>query len=244
MIKEALEFITELKEGSMEPKVVNIAGKTYCNRKLTRYDKKPMAEKIRVSTLTALVDYIKGCPEELGKKMLIQVKSPSELTLASGLNDEREREELIYVEADLPHFKSNRWVDQETFILELQSKFVHTPDLKSIMTVAGNIEAKTTANYGDDGVTQKTTIQQGVASKTDVIVPNPVELKPYRTFLEIDQPTSNFVFRIDGSSSEPRFTLIEADGGIWINEAKAEIKEYLEKELADINISSDIVIIA
>ena len=52
--------------------------------------------------------------------------------------------------------------------------FVKTSDLEAIMKVAGNIEAKTTANYGDDGVTQKTTIQQGVASSADVIVPNPV----------------------------------------------------------------------
>lgn len=35
------------------------------------------------------------------------------------------------------------------------------------------VEAKTTANYGDDGVSQKTTIKQGIASKADVLVPNP-----------------------------------------------------------------------
>lgn len=142
----------------------------------------------------------------------------------------------------MPHFVANRWVEQEKFILELQSKFVTTPDLEAIMQVAGNIEAKTTANYGDDGVTQKTTITQGVASKTDVIVPNPVQLIPYRTFLEIEQPSSNFVFRIDGSGSVPEFTLIEADGGLWINQSKERIKEYLVGELQDI--SNDIVIIA
>lgn len=242
MIRKALELITELTEKSMEPKVVEIGGKTYCNLNLTRYDIEPIAEPVKVSTLTALVDYIKGCPEELREKMIVQIKSPSDITLMSGLDAEREREILMHVEADLPHFKSNRWVEQETFILELQSKFVHTPDLDAIMKVAGNIEAKTTANYGDDGVTQKTTIQQGIASKADVIVPNPVQLIPYRTFLEIKQPSSDFVFRIDSSSSEPRFTLIEADGGLWINQSKAEIKEYLAKELKDV--SSNIVIIA
>lgn len=242
MIRKALELITELKEDSMEPKVVEIGGKTYCNKNLARYDKEPVATPITVSTLTALVDYIKGCPEELKEKMIIQIKSPSDITLMSGLDSERERETLMHVEADLPHFVSNRWVEQETFILELQSKFVHTPDLDAIMKVAGNIEAKTTANYGDDGVTQKTTIQQGIASKADVLVPNPVELIPYRTFLEIEQPSSEFVFRIDSSSSEPRFTLIEADGGLWINQSKTEIKEYLKKELADV--SNNIVIMA
>ena len=30
----------------------------------------------------------------------------------------------------------------------------------------------------------------------DVIVPNPVKLRPYRTFAEIEQPESSYVFRI------------------------------------------------
>ncbi len=242
MIRKALELITELTEKSMEPKVVEIGGKTYCNLNLTRYDREPIAEPVKVSTLTALVDYIKGCPEELKEKMIVQIASPSYIKLMSGLNEDRGRETLMCVEADLPHFTSNRWVEQETFVLELQSKFTPSADLEAIMKVAGNIEAKTTTNYGDDGVTQKTTIHKGVASKADVIVPNPVQLVPYRTFLEIEQPASNFVFRIDSSSNEPRFTLIEADGGLWINQSKAEIKEYLEKELEDL--SANIVIIA
>ena len=36
-LKEAIEFIANLKEGSMEPKVLEINGNTYCNKNLTRY---------------------------------------------------------------------------------------------------------------------------------------------------------------------------------------------------------------
>lgn len=35
-LKEAIEFITNLKEGSMDPKVLEINGNTYCNKNLTR----------------------------------------------------------------------------------------------------------------------------------------------------------------------------------------------------------------
>ena len=34
-LKEAIEFIANLKEGSMEPKVLEINGNTYCNKNLT-----------------------------------------------------------------------------------------------------------------------------------------------------------------------------------------------------------------
>lgn len=52
MIREAMQFLTGLKEEAMEPKVVEIAGKTYCNKNLQRYDEEPTAKEITASTLT------------------------------------------------------------------------------------------------------------------------------------------------------------------------------------------------
>lgn len=66
----------------------------------------------------------------------------------------------------------------------------------------------------------------GVASKADAMVPNPVDLTPFRTFMEVKQPSSKFVFRISGEET-PQFKLVEAEGGIWKYEAIANIKDYL-----------------
>ena len=109
---------------------------------------------------------------------------------------------------------------------------METEDLTTIMQVAGNIKSGTTANYSDDGVSQKTTIKSGV-ELADVIVPNPVKLRPYRTFAEIEQPESSYVFRIKDSERGPHFKLVEADGGLWKNATMKKIKEYLEFELAE-----------
>lgn len=46
MIKEAMQFITSLKAEAMEPKVIEIDGKTYCDKRLERYDNEPMASEI------------------------------------------------------------------------------------------------------------------------------------------------------------------------------------------------------
>ena len=40
-LKEALQFITKLKEESMEPRVLEIGGDTYCNKNLVRYHPLP-----------------------------------------------------------------------------------------------------------------------------------------------------------------------------------------------------------
>ena len=109
-------------------------------------------------------------------------------------------------------------------------------DLWAVTAVAGNVEGGTTTNYGDDGVRQKTTIKSGIATREDVVVPNPAKLIPYRTFQEIEQPESAFVFRIrDNRNDAPEFKLLEAEGGVWKNEAINRIKEYLQNGLGSID---------
>lgn len=243
-LREAFEYVNGLKEDSMDVKVTEIAGKTYCNKKLVEYGQEPMASEIEATTLTAMVDYIKNRTDELREHMIIQVKSPICVQLFSGLNKDRKREFLFESSAIVPKFSFDSWYDQERFLIELQADFVVNADLLAIQKVAGNVEAKTTANYGDDGVSQKTTIKQGIASKTDVIVPNPVTLTPYRTFLELEQPESQFVFRIKDSGGEPAFKIVEAEGGLWRNEAMAEIKEYLDACLKAHPVYNRITIIA
>lgn len=243
MIKEAMQFLTKLKEEAMEPNIVEINGRTYCDKALTRYDEENMARSIEASTLTAMVDYIKNCKEELRENMIIHVTDPRTVKLYSGLTKERKREYLFQSSAIVPKFRFDEWYDQERFLIELQANFGVNEDLEAILKVSGNVEAKTTANYGDDGVTQKTTIKQGIASKADVLVPNPVTLVPYRTFLEVAQPESQFVFRIKDNGGQPVFKIVEAEGGLWRNAAMQSIKEYFEGQLENMK-TGNITIIA
>ena len=69
----------------------------------------------------------------------------------------------------------------------------------------------------------------GVASLAQAKTPNPVTLRPYRTFNEVAQPASQFVFRINKSAN---LALFEADGGKWKLEAVERIANYLKNELA------------
>ncbi len=54
----------------------------------------------------------------------------------------------------------------------------------------------------------------------------------YRTFMEIAQPESEFVFRARKADSLPHFALFEADGGAWRIEAMKRINAYLEEQLS------------
>ena len=231
MIKEALQYIV----GLGEAKEHAIHGDTYSDKELYRIDKYiPMARAIEMNTLTSLVDYIKANIDTMAAKMIIQVVSPEEVRLFSQLNEQRKREDIVVAKAVTPTFGYERFIDHESFCINVQAKFIDDPqtDKALLLKFAGTVEQGSVAEYGDDGVTQKATVRQGIASKTDAVVPNPVKLRPYRTFIEIEQPVSEFIFRM---RDERGITcaLFEADGGAWKNVATSKIKDYLQFELRE-----------
>ena len=231
MIEKALQYIVGLKE----PHLQEINGDMYSDKVLHRIDTYyPQAEPIKMNTLTSLLDYIRSNIDVMAEKMIIQVVSPEEVKLFSCLNDNRERECLAVVKAHVPSFNYERFIDHETFLINVQSKFLDEPgtDKNLLLKFAGTVEAGSVANYGDDGVTQKATVSTGIASKSDAIVPNPVKLAPFRTFVEVPQPISDFIFRIKQDKYEGILCAIfEADGGAWKNEAMHEIHSFLKTNL-------------
>jgi hypothetical protein len=118
----------------------------------------------------------------------------------------------------------------------MQSCFVQNEDTAKILKVVGNIKEETVRNIGDDGISQQVTAKAGIATVENVIVPNPVILAPYRSFIEVDQPESKFVFRMRSTGSEPQCALFEADGGAWKLDAMYLIKGFLTKHLEGIDI--------
>lgn len=233
MIKEALQYLVEL--GKAEEHTIN--GDTYSDKPLHRIDMYiPKANAIEMHTLTSLVDYIKSDVDEMSKKMIVEVASPTKVNLYSQLDYNRDREKLVSVSARVPEFSFNNFMDQEKFCINLQSKFIDAPqtDRSLILKFAGTVEAGTVADYGDDGITQKATVKTGIVSKGDAIIPNPVKLRPYRTFLEVEQPISEFIFRMKQDKYDGiNCAIFEADGGAWQIAATKAIKEYLQFELAD-----------
>ena len=244
-IKEAIAYIAGLAVQAEKPEVVEINGKTYCTKNLSRYDKEPKADPIKATTLTSLVDYIKESRNELRERMIIQVVSPTKVELYSELLKERDRETLFVVNALLPEFSYGHEYDQESFLVSMQSCFKDSPDREAVTMLASNIVSTQQATFSDDGVTQQAVMKTGITTKENVLVPNPVELIPYRTFLEVEQPSSEFVFRIsEGRGGVPAFKLVAADGGLWKPQAVENVKRYLIETLADIPDREKLTIIA
>lgn len=231
MLKEALQYIVGLRA----PEIQQIDGQIYSDKELSRISYNPKAEPLHMSTLTSLVDYLHSGTDVLAERMIVQIVNPTKVVLTSMLDQERQREKTAVVEADVPDFRYGYFIGHEEFLIALQSKFIPGYDRNLLLKFAGTVENGTIAQYGDDGVTQKATVKTGIASKGEAVVPNPVKLSPYRTFTEVGQPESSFIFRMkEGSQGDIQCAIFEADGGTWRNAAMKEIKEYLASELEDI----------
>lgn len=244
-LKEAMEHFEELVKRADAPQVLEIYGKTYVNRDLRRYDEAPKARPVQARTLTALMDYMEHCSQEFPGRMIIHIVDPTHVRLLSELDAERERETLFETAAETSAFRFGEWYDQENFMIALQANFQANDDLAAVLKLAGNIVSKNNQTYSDDGTTQVATMTVGVASKADAIVPNPVTLIPFRTFQEVEQPESAFVFRIGERGGAPAFKLIEAEGGLWKMTAVNAIKDYIYDILGSLpeEISEKVVVI-
>lgn len=203
----------------------------------------PLAEPLKVHSLQAFTRYLtdfrggdKGRSDNgIGVPSAIVVQ-PNEVRLVSAVfGVRRQRESLCVATLDFTPFAFGQWHEQEQFNIALQSLFQTSGDLPTVQRVSGTLKQGSERISMDNGITQKVTASAGITLADSIPVPNPVLLRPYRTFADIvEQPQSLFVFRVQGGDekTKPRLALFEADGGRWKQDACSAICRYLESELA------------
>lgn len=230
MIKEAMEYLLGLKQ----PNVIEYEGGTYVDKCMVQL-KPPAFPVLKLSTLNGLVRYVKEIGDETGAEaagnpLIVNIEDEITVNLydiADAVTGQRRH--ILYVRTKESPFNFGVFYDAENFNIAMQSMFQDTEDKATILQVVGNLREDSVRTMADDGVSQVTSVRTGVATVCDVKIPNPVSLKPYRTFLEVEQPESKFVFRMREGG---KCGLFEADGGAWKMEAKRNIYDYFAKELA------------
>lgn len=222
-------FIEKICEMSA-PAVFEIEGRSYSSKTIHPVHD-PMPDALNINTLTGIVDFIGGIDGIGPDKAMIHVASEKDVTLIGALAGVfRNRDTYVHAKYANPTFKFGNWMDLESFIINIQAGFVQDDMTATILKVVGNLKDETVTNFSDDGKTQAVTAKTGIAMVTKVAVPSPITLCPYRTFMEIEQPASSFIFRMrqQGNGQQPACALFEADGKAWELEAMQRIKKWLE----------------
>ena len=218
-------------------------GQEYFTRTVYLPPKEETIETLKVQTLQAIVDYLSDSSPDGMDDLFIHVSSPTEVKVYSPAQGRRLiRHEPIVADCDGILGKGKRfafgaWHSVEQMIINLQSMFASTEDRETILRVIGNLRDEKVSTFADDGVTQGVTTRLGIARAENTAVPNPVVLRPYRTFREVDQPDSEFIFRMQPSNKTgdpPSCALFEADGGGWQLEAIQAVAKFLKDNCDDV----------
>ncbi|MDU2238729.1 MAG: hypothetical protein E7E08_09860 [Streptococcus mitis] len=233
-IKDALSYAVEL--AGKENKIIRSeTGKEYFDSNeynLQELNPRKYAPILELQTLKSLVDYLKSDNDFIGgHRLVVVVESYQKVSVYDQVDIEYgKRPQLVSVKASVPFIPFSNWCNQEEFNIMLQSMFINDADRNLVLDFASHLKIEKGAEAQDNGVTQTVTVRDGVASLAQAKTPNPVTLRPYRTFNEVEQPASQFVFRVNKSAN---LALFEADGGKWKLDAVKNISDYLKTELAN-----------
>jgi hypothetical protein len=229
MLKEALEYFA----GVLKPELIAVDARTYSSKPLQLVTP-PAVPTFGIHTLTGFVEYVQAIKQDGGdmNSALIQVVNHTCVQLVATHGDGFGKR-TCYAGAALLQgekgFRFDAFMDREAFVIGVQSQFVQTAESRTVLEVASSLTEEAVSISEDDGIAQRTTLKRGISSlKQSVIVKGRVMLQPYRTFREVDQPTSEFIFRLKSQEGVPACALFEADGGKWQLDAMLAIKAWLD----------------
>lgn len=239
MIKEAIDRILALAPPCIHTK----GGLEYSDKGFILIEP-PAPKAVECSTLQGLVDLYDEELDDAKAKgdIMVHITSPTSVALISRLSDEYGRRR-VWARASYPDTKGftfGAWLDPESFIIQAQQHFQRVKiegddgefvkDLDYVLGIASKISAEHTAENTDDGFSQRVAVKQGIALKAETILKPVINLAPYRTFAEIDQVVSAFVFRARVDGGVAKLALFEGDGGRWKLSAYSAIRAWLSSD--------------
>lgn len=237
MLKEFVEKIASLSG----PKTFEIEGKTFASNTLVEIKpEKDAPAPIRVNGLDSICKLVRHEAGKVGRKLFIQCDSYNSVYVFSTFDEQYDRFELYRCSADTPNVNIGRFMSYENAVIEIRSLYIPNDDTKYLLNLLSSISRENKVTSTDNGVTQKVEARSGIALNQMVEVKPRVSLKPFRTFIEVEQPESEFLLRINDDGC---IGLFQADGGVWKLEATRNVAAYFERELKDLIESGAVVVI-
>ena len=232
MEREAIEKIIELTNKSNT--LIEMDGVKFSYSDLKPVSDGRTVETITIHTLKGFTDFVK----HEKKEGVVIVKDYDSVVFASPIEKNMKRNIFVRCELIKPEreFRFGNFYDSEEFIIKLKSLFSETESQRKLLSFASKLCIDNSIDIEDDGVSQKATVKKGMsgALKEQQQAPSIVSLSPFRTFLEIEQPKSDFLFRMKAYEDRvPTCALFEADGGRWKLDTILSIHNYIKSQLKD-----------
>ena len=140
----------------------------------------------------------------------------------------------------IPSLQMGRNLSVEEMIILLSTAYVPTENTDRFIKSLSSLRIVEEVHFDDDGIGQTVTARQGASMNKSFQVQPIVKLKPIRTYAEIEQVESKFLFRVNKDGT---VCLREADGGQWKYEVQNEIVKYLEENLKELIEENQVIVV-
>lgn len=226
MLKAAIEKI----EAMARPSIFDKDNRTFVvtnDGEVSEVQHTPdMVQRIELASLDALVAFVQEEAVGLADKLFITVPDPTTVYCFTEPQaaDRLARTYLYKVNAaDVPGWPEKVNMGFEEAIIALRTRFRRTQDTDYALQLLSSITSGSKVTLNDNGIATSIVTQKGIALQDNAAIRPIVDLRPYRTFMEVEQPESPFLIRV----SERAITFVEADGGMWRLAARETVKAYL-----------------
>ncbi len=229
-------YVKEMERLANQGVVLDVDGKKFSSLSMKPVFYEPRPTPFQVRTLSALTKYLKSAVDDGATPiggMIVQVVSPETVTVYSPLyGEDRGRDNFIVAKTDDARFPFGKWLPMEGFIIAVNSLFVQTTARDELLRYVASIKMEKEKKIEDNGVSQTASVRVGMRGglTEDKVAPAKSTLKPFRTFIEVDQPASEFVFRMRMEDDEVELSLHEADGGVWKRDAMVNVGKWIEDQ--------------
>ena len=144
----------------------------------------------------------------------------------------QQRDIFISAKYSVEPYPFGKFISIEDAIIKMMCLFVDSPSKSALLAHLSSICSEEILSSLDDGISQAVTVETRTGRKDRATINPIIELAPFRTFTEVEQPTSRFLLRMQNvKSARPLVALFEADGGAWRAEACVRVAAYLRSEL-------------
>lgn len=195
------------------------------------------AKNSETKTATIMAECIAGAMKDTLEKYGTAGSGKKVEVMTTYLSD-FSRNTLYRAKADAPGLRTG-FRGREVALIELRSLCIPNEGTAYLLDLLSRMTNENSVSTNDNGVTQTVEARQGVALNAVVEIKPRVMLRPFRTFLEVEQPESEFLLRVDPDEGIGFF---EADGGIWKLEAKKNIADYFLKNMGDLIDAGKVVV--
>lgn len=234
MLKEAIEKIVSL----AGPKTFTAGEKTFiADNEGTYQEVLPEVygpREIKLRSLDAVVKMVRT--EALARdEGIVYITVPTHLKVEvfrspMDVEDRYFRPVLYQAEAgDVPGWEPSVQMPFDKAAVALQTRFQEGGDREYTIDLLSVISTGAKVTYNDTGIATNVVTSKGVVLQENTLIRPVVELRPYRTFQEVEQPMGRFLIRIN----EQGITFTEADGGMWKLLARQTVAAWLTEQLRE-----------